>query len=98
MVKTDTEFIYEPAVEEDWPVCDPYPTQGEFEANPENYWISDDNGGYTQCNLQDEYVAQIDNESYYYTHIAPKEAVTVTINDLINKIKNLENIISQMTP
>ena len=57
MVETDTEFIYEPAVEEDWPVCDPYPTQGEFEANPENYWISDDNGGYTQCNLQDEYVA-----------------------------------------
>ena len=98
MVKTDTEFIYEPAVEEDWPVCDPYPTQGEFEANPENYWISDGNGGYTQCNLQDEYVAQIDNESYYYIHIAPKEAVTVTINDLIDKIKNLENIISQMTP
>ena len=94
MVKTDTTFIYEPEVIESWPVCNPYPTQEEFEANPENYWISDGSGGYTQCSDQDIYVAQVDNESYYYTHIEHKNAVTVTIDQLIAKVKQLEALIN----
>ena len=94
MVKTDTTFIYEPEVIESWPVCNPYPTQEEFEANPENYWISNGNGGYTQCSNQDIYAAQVDNESYYYTHIEHKNAVTVTIDQLIAKVKQLEALIN----
>ena len=87
-IETSTEFTYNNGYQK----CNPQPTQSDYELQPENYYYTNDfEATFNQCTNEDAYDSGIE----YYTYDA-NLASTKTIQALMKKVKELEDIIITM--
>ena len=87
-IETSTEFTYNNGYQK----CNPQPTQSDYELQPENYYYTNDfEATFIQCTNEDAYDSGIE----YYTYDA-NLASTKTIQALMKKVKELEDIIITM--
>ena len=87
-IETSTEFTYNNGYQK----CNPQPTQSDYELQPENYYYTTDfEATFNQCTNEDVYDSGIE----YYTYDA-NLASTKTIQALMKKVKELEDIIITM--